>query len=201
MRRLSGALIGVLLVLAACGVKPENPTQPSVTPVDDTSQTTAAEATPSPSPTPSATGASPAEVPKAQQFKLDDVAQFDDGLLIEIAGTVADKANRTDRGAEATRGQLVIASVRIENKTKRSYDAEGVLIGAKYAGGKDAQIIIDKTDELQSGFTGKIKPKDEGIATVGFAVPWKELKKVTFIVDPNDDVHEAISFTGRVHRD
>jgi hypothetical protein len=23
---------------------------------------------------------------------------------------------------------------------------------------------------------------------------------VTFIVDPNDDVHEVISFTGRVHR-
>ena len=75
------------------------------------------------------------------------------------------------------------------------------MIGAKYGDGKDAQIIIDKTDELQSGFTGKIKPMDEGIATVGFAVPWAELKKVTFIVDPNDDVHEAISFTGRVHRD
>jgi hypothetical protein len=23
---------------------------------------------------------------------------------------------------------------------------------------------------------------------------------VTIVVDPNDDVHEAISFTGRVHR-
>ena len=33
------------------------------------------------------------------------------------------------------------------------------------------------------------------------AVPWKELKKVTIIVDPNDDVHEAISFSGRVHRE
>jgi hypothetical protein len=75
------------------------------------------------------------------------------------------------------------------------------LIGAKYGGDKDAQIIIDKTDELQSGFTHKIKPKGEGIATVGFAIPWKELKKVTFIVDPNDDVHEAISFTGSVHHD
>jgi len=140
-------------------------------------------------------------VPKAQQFKLDDAAEFDDGLSIEIAGTVADEATKTDRGAEATNGQIVIASVRIENKTKKSYDAKGVLIGATYGVGKDAQIIIDKTDELQSGFTHKIKPKDEGIATVGFAIPWKELKKVTFIVDPNDDVHEAISFTGSVHRD
>jgi hypothetical protein len=197
MRRLSGALIGVLLVLAACGVKPENPTQLSESPAGDSSQTTAADATPSPS----LTTASPAEVTTAQQFKLDDVAEFDDGLLIDIAGTVADKASKADRGAEATKGQIVIASVRIKNKTKKAYDAEGVLIGAKYGNGEDAQIIIDRTDELQSGFTDKIKPKDEGIATVGFAVPWNELKKVTFIVDPNDDVHEAISFTGRVHRD
>jgi hypothetical protein len=28
-----------------------------------------------------------------------------------------------------------------------------------------------------------------------------ELKKVTFIVDPNDDLHEAISFTGTVQRE
>jgi len=95
----------------------------------------------------------------------------------------------------------VIASVRIENKTKEPYAAENVLIGAKYGSDKDAQIIIDKTDELQSGFAGTIKAGDEAIATVGFAVPFSELKKVTFIVDPNDDVHEAISFTGTVQRE
>jgi hypothetical protein len=198
MRRLPGAFAGVLLALAACGVPPTNQLQPSPS-ATSSPQAPPVESTDSPSPT--ATGATPAEVPKAQQFKLDDVAEFDDGLLIEIAGTVADKATKTDRGAEATNGQIVIASVRIENKTKKSYDAKGVLIGAKHGDGKDAQIIIDKTDELQSGFTHKIKPKDERIATVGFAIPWNELKKVTFIVDPNDDVHEAISFTGRVHRD
>ena len=198
MRRLPGAFAGVLLALAACGVPPTNQLQPGPS-ASSSPQASPVESADSPSPT--ATGATPAEVPKAQQFKLDDVAEFDDGLLIEIAGTVADRATKTDRGAEATNGQIVIASVRIENKTKKSYDAKGVLIGAKYGDGKDAQIIIDKTDELQSGFTHKIKPKDEGIATVGFAIPWNELKKVTFIVDPNDDVHEAISFTGRVHRD
>ena len=152
-------------------------------------------------PRPSATSARPGEVPEEQQFSLDDVAEFDDGLLIEIAGAVADKATKTDRGAEATNGEIVVASVRIENKTKEPYDAENVLIGATYGTGKDAQIMIDKTDELQSGFTGTIRPKDEDIATVGFAVPYKELKKVTFIVDQNDDVHEAISFTGTVQRD
>jgi hypothetical protein len=201
MRRLLGALIGVLLALAACGVPAADEPQPNVAPTSSSPESTHVESTPSPSPSPSATSARPGEVPEEQQFSLDDGAEFDDGLLIEIAGAVADKATKTDRGAEATNGEIVVASVRIENKTKEPYDAENVLIGATYGSGKDAQIIIDKTDELQSGFTATIKPKDDDIATVGFAVPYKELKKVTFIVDPNDDVHEAISFTGTVQRD
>jgi hypothetical protein len=197
MRRLPGALIAVLLTLAACGVPPGSEPQPDTVASSGSPEETATTASPSPG----ATSATPGEVPEEQQFSLNDVAEFDDGLLIEIAGTVADKATKTDRGADATNGEIVIASVRIENKTEEPYDAEGVLIGAKYGDGKDAQIIIDKTDELQSGFSRKIKPENEDVATVGFAVPFKELKKVTFIVDPNDDVHEAISFTGRVHRD
>ena len=43
--------------------------------------------------------------------------RFDDGLLIDIAGhNVAKKATKTDRGAEATNGQIVIASVRIDKQ-------------------------------------------------------------------------------------
>jgi hypothetical protein len=197
MRRLPGALIAVLLTLAACGSPTANQPQSSATPGSTTPETAA----PSVRPSPSATSATPGEVSEEQQFSLDDIAEFDDGLLIEIAGAVADKAAKTDRGAEATTGEIVIASVRIENKTVKPYDAKNVLIGAKYGNGKDAQIIVDETDELQSGFTGMIKPKGESIATVGFAVPHKELKKVTFIVDPNDDVHEAISFSGAVPRE
>jgi len=195
MRRLQGALIGVLLALAACGTPPANQPQPTVT--SGMSPTTSVESTEHPS----AADATPAEVPEEQQFQLGDVAEYDDGLLIEIAGAVADKAAKTDRGAEATNGEIVIASVRIENNSEEPYDAESVLIAARYGDGKDAQIIVDKTDELKSGFTGTIKPKEEGIATVGFAVPFSELKDVTFIVDPNDEVHEAISFTGTVSRD
>ena len=196
MRRLRGALIAVLLTLAACGSPPASQqSRPAASGARPEGTATSV------SPSPSATSATPGEVSEEQQFSLDDIAEFDDGLLIEIAGTVADKATKTDRGAEATNGEIVIASVRIENKTEEAYDAENVLIGAKYGNGKDAQIIIDKTNELQSGFSRKIKPEDEDLATVGFAVPFTELKKVTFIVDPNDDVHEAISFTGRVHRD
>ena len=201
MRRLPGALAGLVLILAACGVQPGDQTQSGVSPGASGPEPAAAgSAADTATPAPEGTAATPGEVSEEQQFTLDDVAEFDDGLLVEIAGTVADKASKTDRGAEATNGQIVIASVRIENDTKKSYDAASVLIGARYGDGKDAQIIIDKTDELQSGFKGKIKPKDEDVATVGFAVPWKELNKVTFIVDPNDDVHEVISFTGRVHR-
>jgi hypothetical protein len=203
MRRLPGALAGLLLVLAGCGVQSANQPQPGVSSGGDGPETAAVEsgANARASQAPDSTAATPGEVSEEQQFTLDDVAEFDDGLMIEIAGTVADKASKTDRGAEATNGQIVIASIRIENNSKKPYDADNVLIGAEYSDGQDAQIIIDKTDELQSGFNGKIKPKGEGIATVGFAVPWKELKKVTIIVDPNDDVHEAISFSGRVHRE
>jgi Domain of unknown function (DUF4352) len=195
MRRLPGALIAVLLALAACGAQPASQPQPGVT--NGISPTTSVESTANPS----AADPTPAEVPDEQQFQLGDGAEYDDGLLIEIAGAVADKAAKTDRGAEATNGEIVIASVRIENNSEEPYDAESVLIAAKYGDGKDAQIIVDETDELQSGLTGTIKPKDEGIATVGFALPFSELKNVTFIVDPNDEVHEVISFTGPVSRD
>ena len=74
------------------------------------------------------------------------------------------------------------------------------MISASYGNGKDAQIIIDKTNQLQSGFRGSIKKGDEQIATIGFAVPFSELAKVTFFVDPNDDVHDPVSFTGKVER-
>ena len=153
--------------------------------------------TPTPTPTPSATTTEP---PAVQRFALDEAAEFDDGLIIEIAGSVADKAKKTDKGAAATKGQIVIASVRIENGTKRTYDAAPVQITATYGTGTRRRPIVDKTDELQRGFAGKIKPNDESIATVGFAVPYAQLKRVTFIVDPNDDEHDPVSFTGKVRR-
>ena len=126
MRRLPGALAGLLLVLAGCGVQSANQPQPGVSSGGNGSETAAVEsgANASASQAPDATAATPGEVSEEQQFTLDDVAEFDDGLMIEIAGTVANRASKTDRGAEATNGQIVIASVRIENKTKKSYDAE-----------------------------------------------------------------------------
>ena len=185
MRRLPGALAGLVLVLAACGVSPASQPQPGLTPGTEGAESAAVgSANSAGTPAPDGTAGTPGDVSDEQRFTFDDVAEFDDGLLIEIAGTVADKASKTDRGAEATDGQIVIASIRIENNTKKSYDARNALIGARYGEGQDAQIIVDKTDELKSGFTGKIKAKDEGIASCGFAVPWKELKKVTIVRRP-----------------
>ena len=113
-----------MLALAACGVPAAKQPQPIVTPASSSPVPLPVESAASSSPSPSATSATPGEVPEEQQFSLNDVAEFDDGLLIEIAGAVADKATKTDRGAEATNGEIVVASVRIENKTKEPYDAE-----------------------------------------------------------------------------
>jgi hypothetical protein len=150
--------------------------------------------------TPTSASESPRRVAPDQQFGFDETARYDDGLQVEIAGTVADKAKQTDHGAETTRGEIVIASVRIENGTAETFPAADVGISASYGSGKDAQIIIDKTGQLQSGFRGSIKHADEQIATIGFAVPFSELAKVTVVVDPNDDVHDPVSFTGTVER-
>jgi hypothetical protein len=171
------------------------PTTPSASPTASITPTPTPVATPTP--TPSATTTTP---PAVQRFALDQAAEFDDGLIIEIAGSVADKAKKTDKGAAATKGQIVIASVRIENGTKHTYDATPVQITATYGTGTSAELIVDKTGELQPGFAGKVKPNDESIATVGFAVPYSQLKRVTFIVDPSDPEHDPVSFTGKVRR-
>lgn len=174
-----------------------SPTTPSASPSPTASTTPTPTPVTTPTPTPSATTTAP---PAVQRFALDQAAEFDDGLIIEIAGSVADKAKKTDKGAAATKGQIVIASVRIENGTKRTYDADPVQITATYGNGTVADPIVDKTKQLQRGFSGKVKPNDESIATVAFAVPYPQLKRVTFLIDPHDAEHDPVSFTGKVNR-
>lgn len=142
----------------------------------------------------------PRPVGKDQQFSLDEVAEFPDGLQIEIAGALADQAKPQHRGAEATNGEIVVASVRIENGTSEAFLASGVLISATYGDGRPAQIIFDSTGELRDGFDGEVPEADELVAPVGFAVPISALGKVTLIVDCNDDIHDPVSFTGKVER-
>ena len=193
------------LPVATPSVASPSPTSPSPTPSASATTPSASQspsptpraATPTPTPTPSDTTTEP---PAVQRFTLDEAAEFDDGLIVEIAGSVADKAKKTDKGAAATKGQIVIASVRVENGTKRTYDAAPVQITATYGDGTAAEPIVDKTKQLQRGFSGKVKPNDESIATVAFAVPYTQLKRVTFLIDPNDDEHDPVSFTGKVHR-
>jgi hypothetical protein len=194
----AGLVLATLLLVSGCS--DSGPTSPAGGVTGDRPAATASAASSGDSEnrTPTASSETPRQVPADQQFGFDETAHYDDGLQIEIAGTVADKAKQTDRGAEATRGEIVIASVRIENGTAQSFPAADVLISATYGDGKDAQIIIDTTDQLQSGFRGQIRPRDEQVATVGFAIPFTELGKVTFVVDPNDDVHDPVSFTGTV---
>ena len=95
-----------MLAMAACGVPAAEQAQSTVTPASSSPVPLPVESTATASPSPSATSSTPGEVSEEQQFSLDDVAEFDDGLLIEIAGAVADKARKTDRGAEATNGEI-----------------------------------------------------------------------------------------------
>jgi len=184
-------LLGAVLSVIGCSAASDR-SPPSGSSQESVSSASSAEPSPTPATEP------PRQVPSDQRFRLDQTASYDDGLQVEIAGTVADRARKTDRGAEATHGEIVIASVRIENRTNQTFPAADVLISATYGEGTDAQIIIDPTDKLQSGFGGDLDRDDEAVASVGFAMPFSQLGKVTFVVDPNDDVHDPVSFTGQV---
>lgn len=141
---------------------------------------------------------SPPPVAEDQQFALADVAEFDGGLQIEVAGTIADQATETMTGAEETEGQIVVASIRIENGTSEPFEAEGVEVSATYGDGSAAPMITDQAGDLLSGFSGPVAVGDEAVIPVGFAIEVKELKKVTIVVDPNDETHDPVSFTGTV---
>lgn len=135
-----------------------------------------------------------------QQFTLDDIAEFDDGLSVEIAGRVADTAAGTARGAEATQGQIVVVTVLVENNTPEVYDPSEAVVTASYADGTVAAPVTDAENEIGTGFTGPIAIADEGVSVVGFAVPASQLKRVTIVVDLNDEAHEPVSFAGEVER-
>lgn len=158
------------------------------------------DATDDPNPDVSATavdGAGP-EVGADQQFSLDEVAAFDDGLEVEIAGSVAGKSAPGDQGAESTGGEIVTASARIENNTSEPYDPTNASITATYAGQTIALPVTNPTTELTGTFTEVIATGAEGVAGAAFAIPADELAQVSFVIDLRDDTHEPVSFTGRV---
>ena len=142
----------------------------------------------------------PAVVAADQQFTFDDIAGFPDGIEFEMAGTVASRAESTVVGAESTQGQMVTVSIRIGNSSELPYDAGNVTVTATDAAGRPAPLVLDTIGELQRGFTGSVAPGDETVAPFGFAIAFAQLQKVTFVVDPGDESHETVSFTGKVER-
>ena len=142
----------------------------------------------------------PSVVAQDQRFTFDDIAGFPDGVEFEMAGTVASQAESTVVGAESTKGQMVTVSIRIGNASELPYDAGNVTVTATDAAGRPAPLVLDTIGELQRGFTGSVAPGDETVAPFGFAISYAQLQKVTFVVDPGDETHEAVSFTGKVER-
>ena len=135
-----------------------------------------------------------------EDFTFDDIAEFDDGLVVEIAGTVAVKAAAGQTGAERTRGEIVIVSVRLENLTGAELDVDTIVVSCAYGAGLDAPVVTDPTGELQPGFMGVVAPDEEVIAVIGFAVPFTQLDRVVITVDRGDPAFEPVEFRGPVER-
>ena len=145
---------------------------------------------------------SPPEGGPDEQFGFDDTAEFEDGLLVEVAGATAVRAKPGQKGAELTSGEMIIISVRLENQTPRVYNAEPVLITVTYGTEDlDAALVTDPAGELQAGFSGAVEVGQELTAVLGFAVPFSELARVTVTVDRDDPTYEPVSFTGAVERE
>lgn len=183
-RRLGAALALCLVLVAGCG---------------SGGRAAPSAAAPAVDATPGAVRTPPA-VAQDQEFGFDEIAEFPDGIEFEMAGTVASKAEVTQRGAESTDGELVTVSIRIGNGTELPYDAGRVRVTASYGDGTPAPLVLDTIGELQTGFSGSVAPSDETVAPFAFAVPFAALARVRYVVDPGDGEHEAISFTGTVER-
>ncbi|HET9872725.1 MAG TPA: hypothetical protein VFP89_09045 [Propionibacteriaceae bacterium] len=196
-------LLAFLLALTSCagqaGDQPA-PGDPTGRVVND--PTTEASGEPEQERGPTVPDAEPTHAgPGVTAFALGDIAQFDDGLQIEVAGAVATKAKKGYQGAEATNGEIVVVAVRIENGTEEEYPAESVIVSATYGTDTPAAMITDPTGELQRGFVGVVPLEGELVAPLGFAIPFDAVGKVTVTVDCRDDIHPAITFSGRVERD
>lgn len=193
-RALTAALVALALLLTGCSGGAQNPVPPEQSVV--ASQPAGPDEVPDDLP----------DVDPDQQFSLDDTALFDDGLEIEIAGSFASKAEKGDVGAESTGGEIVTASVRVENNTPGSYDPRNTTITATYDDGDDdgadtvAPTVTNEGNELTGTFDEVIAVADEGVTAAGFAIPTDGLARVTFVIDLHDDSHDPLSFTGRVAR-
>lgn len=180
-RRLGPVLAaGLLLLGAGCTATPPPAAPPSEVP---------------PTPAASATDS-------ADGFTFEDVAEFEDGLTIEIAGEpLARNAGSHEKGAEETNGELIVVAVLISNGGSEPFPAQDSLITVQYKDVDDARLIVDETGELLAGFSEAIPPGEDATATLGFAVPFSALDQISVTVDPGDDVNEPVTFTGAAERE
>ncbi len=189
----AGAAAAVLLLLAGCGRPPTEPTPPggsaSASPAGSTS-------TQSGSPT------GPATPDEDASFGFDDVASYQSGVEVEIAGTQARRATPGVTGAESARGEIVVVSVLLRNLSSVDLDASRVLVTTAYGrDDREATLVTDPTGTLTGGFLGSLTPGAEDTADLGFAVPFAALGEVRITVDLGDDVHAPVTFAGAVERD
>lgn len=135
------------------------------------------------------------------QFSLDDTAEFPDGIEVSTPGTEVRRATATQRGVEASGGQIVVVSVLISNGTSSAYDPRSALIGATYGPQHmAATMVTDSAADLLTGFAAPIAPGDEATAPIGFAIPDSGLHQVTFTVDLADDSNAPVSFSGSIKK-
>lgn len=215
-RGLIGTSLALTLLLAAgCG----SPQQPSATPTPTTSAPTSQ--TPEPKdgeptetepteeesaqmqePTASETieNNSPTNAPEGDHFSFEDAAEFSDGLSIEIAFTLMDKAKPTDTGAEATDQDMAVVVVRIDNGTPEEFFTDTMTIAATYGDGQIAKPIIDSSGELQSTFSGTVPIGEESQQQFAFAIPVDSSDQVQITINPNDEIHDPIIFSGAIDK-
>lgn len=179
--RFAAAVLAVLLpLLAAC-----SSTAPGTAPSPSAPAT----------PAPDLTGA-PTEPPAGQPLTLDQSADFEDGLSIQVDNVRATTVPDGVAGAEGTAGEVVLADVVVTNGTRRAYDATSVVIHGYYRGNVGAVMLSDPTGALGLGF-GEVVPRGEQhLARVGFAVPTADAGDVTIVVDPRDGTHDTVRFMG-----
>lgn len=186
--RTAAALVVLLLpVLAACSPGATG-TAPSPTPTPSSSVTAT-------TPVPDLTSA-PTTPPTGELLRLDQAADYDDGLGVQVDNVRATSAPAGTTGAEGTSGQVVLADVVITNHTAAPYDATTVVIQGYYRGNVGAVMLSDPSGGLGQGFAAAVPVGAQRKARVGFAIPTADAGNVTIVVDPRDGNHNAVRFQG-----
>lgn len=186
MRFVVVAIATLLPLLAACS-SPAPRTEPSASATASAN----APATPQPDLT-----SAPTTPPVGDRLTLDQAANYDDGLSVQVDNVTASTAADDVTGAEGTAGEVVLADVVLTNGTRKAYDATTVVVQGYYRGNVGAVMLADTSGQLGQGFGESVPPGEQHKARVGFAVPKADAGDVTIVVDPRDGTHAPVRFEG-----